>query len=110
MADNRKNEYPDPNAAPVSTPTPSEDAPVTGDVTDTAEDNLLAESDVYDLDSDLGETLIPLEGEIEDEAYDVIGEDDDNPYEESDEALPDDREERALDRDNSKERPRFDEV
>ena len=37
-------------------------------------------------------------------------EDDDNAYQESDEALPDDAEERALDRDPSKEGSRFDEI
>jgi len=36
-------------------------------------------------------------------------EDDDNPYQESDEALPDDEEERVLSRDPSKEGSRFDE-
>ena len=38
------------------------------------------------------------------------GEDDDNPYMESDEALPTGKEERALDRDPSRDRDRFDEV
>ncbi|WP_434721419.1 hypothetical protein [Mesorhizobium sp. RIZ17] len=37
-------------------------------------------------------------------------EDDDNPYQESDEALPDDEEERVLSRDPSKEGSRFDEA
>lgn len=37
-------------------------------------------------------------------------EEDDNPFQDSDEALPDDREERALDRDPSKEGSRFGEV
>ncbi|MEZ2333911.1 hypothetical protein AB6802_29720 [Mesorhizobium sp. RCC_202] len=37
-------------------------------------------------------------------------EDDDNPYQDSDEALPDDEEERALKRDPSREGSRFDEV
>lgn len=37
-------------------------------------------------------------------------EDDDNAYQNSDEALPDDREERALSRDPSKEGSRFDEI
>ncbi|TGP53974.1 hypothetical protein EN873_12525 [bacterium M00.F.Ca.ET.230.01.1.1] len=37
-------------------------------------------------------------------------EDDDNAYQESDEALPDDEEERALSRDPSKEGSHFDEV
>jgi hypothetical protein len=43
------------------------------------------------------------EGELPDE-------DDDNPYQESDEALPDDTEEAAISRDPSKEGTRFDEV
>jgi hypothetical protein len=38
------------------------------------------------------------------------GEDDDNPYQESDEALPDDAEEAAITRDPSKGGTRFDEV
>lgn len=38
------------------------------------------------------------------------GEDDDNPYQESDEALPNDREERAITRDPGKESGLFDEV
>ncbi len=38
------------------------------------------------------------------------GEDDDNPYQNSDEALPEDRDEAALARDPSKEGGRFDEV
>ena len=37
-------------------------------------------------------------------------EDDDNPFQESDEALPDDEEERALARDPSREGSRFDEI
>lgn len=39
-----------------------------------------------------------------------LEEDDDNPYQESDAALPDDLEEEVLDRDPSKEGARFDEV
>lgn len=38
------------------------------------------------------------------------GEDEDNPYQNSDEALPDDGEERAIARDPSREGGRFDEV
>lgn len=41
---------------------------------------------------------------------DLPGEDDDNPFQDSDEALPDDREEAALRRDPSKEGSRFGEV
>lgn len=56
---------------------------------------------------------IPENGDLR---YDVErsgelpGEDDDNPYQNSDEALPEDGEEAALDRDPSKEGGRFDEV
>jgi hypothetical protein len=41
---------------------------------------------------------------------DLAEEEDDNPYQGSDEALPDDAEERVLSRDPSKEGSRFDEV
>jgi hypothetical protein len=41
---------------------------------------------------------------------DLPGEDDDNPYQESDEALPPDSEEGAIRRDPTKEKDRFDEV
>jgi hypothetical protein len=41
---------------------------------------------------------------------DLPEEDDDNPYQESDEALPDDEEEAAIARDPSKQKSRFDEV
>ncbi|MDW6023587.1 hypothetical protein SAZ10_17695 [Mesorhizobium sp. BAC0120] len=44
------------------------------------------------------------------EPGDLPEEDDDNPYQESDEALPDDEEEAALTRDPSKQKSRFDEV
>jgi len=37
------------------------------------------------------------DGEDADDAEDVIGEDDDNPYQDSDEALPEDGEEKAID-------------
>jgi hypothetical protein len=46
------------------------------------------------------EDVLGVEAEDED---DVIGEDDDNPYQESDEALPDDREERGIARQNRRE-------
>jgi hypothetical protein len=48
-----------------------------------------------------------LDDEIDE---DVIEEDDDNPYQESDEALPDDAEERVISRNPDKEEGRFDEV
>ena len=41
---------------------------------------------------------------------DLPEEDDDNPFQESDEALPDDEEERVLSRDPSREGSRFDEI
>lgn len=56
---------------------------------------------------------IPENGDIrydEGEPLPSLEEEDDNPYQESDEALPDDKEERALDRNLSKEGGRFDEV
>jgi hypothetical protein len=69
----------------------------------------LADADLFDDESD----LVPLD-EIEnlddDEAEDVTGQDDDNPYQESDEALPDDDEERSIARDNSREGTRFGEI
>ncbi|MFI0846316.1 hypothetical protein [Mesorhizobium sp. IMUNJ 23232] len=49
--------------------------------------------------------------EIEGEAPgDLPDEDDDNPYQESDEALPDDLEEKVIQRDPSREGSRFDEI
>lgn len=41
---------------------------------------------------------------------DLPEEDDDNPFQESDEALPDDLEERVLDKDPSRQGSRFDEI
>lgn len=46
----------------------------------------------------------------DDPSGDLPGEDDDNEYQESDEALPDDEEERAIERNPGKEGGRFDEV
>src|SRR5688500_9425552 len=51
-------------------------------------------------DEEMLEDVLGVEAEDED---DVIGEDDDNPYQESDEALPDDREERSIARRNRRE-------
>ena len=48
-------------------------------------------------DEEMLEDVLGVEAEDED---DVIGEDDDNPYQESDEALPDDDEERGIARQN----------
>lgn len=47
------------------------------------------------------------EGEV---PGDLPEEDDDNPYQESDEALPDDLEEKVIQRDPSREGSRFDEI
>ena len=46
----------------------------------------------------------------EEPSGDLPGEDDDNEYQESDEALPDDEEERAIERNPGKEGGRLDEV
>jgi hypothetical protein len=51
-------------------------------------------------DEEILEDVLGVEAENED---DVIGEDDDNPYQESDEALPDDDEERGIARRNRRE-------
>ena len=51
-------------------------------------------------DEEMLEDVLGVEAEDED---DVIGEDDDNPYQESDEALPDDAEERGIARQNRRE-------
>jgi len=60
-----------------------------------------------------GASIVAAEGEA-DGATERDGtlpeEDDDNAYQNSDEALPDDEEERVLSRDPSKEGSRFDEV
>jgi hypothetical protein len=48
-----------------------------------------------------------IEGEV---PGDLPEEDDDNPYQESDEALPDDLEEKVIQRDPSREGSRFDEI
>ena len=58
-------------------------------------------------------TDTPANGDIryrEEKPGDLPGEDDDNEYQESDEALPDDAEERAIARNPSHEGGRFDEV
>lgn len=61
-------------------------------------------------------TGVPDEGDLRQEPInapepdDLPEEDDDNPYRESDEALPDEEEEAALARDPSKQKSRFDEV
>lgn len=51
----------------------------------------------------------PVNGGIE-KSGEMQGEDDDNAFQESDEALPDDREERAIRRHPDREGSRFDEI
>ncbi|MBZ9708164.1 hypothetical protein FJ970_28060 [Mesorhizobium sp. B2-1-8] len=63
-----------------------------------------------DWDALAGAKILPDDVEVEDEAEgDLPEEDDDNAYQESDEALPDDIEEAAISRDPSREGGRFDE-
>ena len=74
----------------------------------------IAQTDWDDIGtSALEPTDTPANGDLrypQEEAGDLPEEDDDNPFEESDEALPDDEEERALARNPGKEGSRFDEV
>lgn len=58
-------------------------------------------------DSDIAEGGVPVSQEVEGS---LPEQDDDNAYQNSDEALPDDEEERALSRDPSREGSRFDEI
>ncbi len=64
--------------------------------------------------SDLDVEELPSKGEIPQELEHEIEEDEleteDDPYQESDEALPDDAEERVIDRNPSREGGTFDEV
>ncbi|KQM35306.1 hypothetical protein ACTJK5_08015 [Agrobacterium sp. 22094] len=64
--------------------------------------------------SDLDVEELPSKGEIPQELEHEIEEDEleteDDPYQESDEALPDDEEERVIDRNPSREGGAFDEV
>jgi len=64
--------------------------------------------------SDLDVEELPAKGEIPQELEHEIEEDEletqDDPYQESDEALPDDAEERVIDRNPSREGGAFDEV
>ncbi|TPL91479.1 hypothetical protein [Mesorhizobium sp. B2-3-12] len=63
-----------------------------------------------DWDALAGAKILPDDVEVEDEADgELPEEDDDNAYQESDEALPDDVEEAVLSRDPSREGGRFDE-
>lgn len=68
------------------------------------------DQDLLDLDIDAlpekGEIPQTLEQELEEEEAET----DDDPYQESDEALPDDAEERVIDRNPSREGGAFDEV
>lgn len=90
-------------ALPVNLP----DDDLLGDDELDTEDAVLAEADLFDDESD----LVPLdELEEEEDGDDVTGQDDDNPYGESDEALPDDAEERSIAREDSREGGRFGEI
>ncbi|KQO79642.1 hypothetical protein [Rhizobium sp. Leaf262] len=68
------------------------------------------DQDIVDLEVD----DLPEDGElsqqIEQELRDEEAETDDDPYQESDDALPDDVEEKVLDRNPSREGGKFDEV
>ena len=68
------------------------------------------DEDLLDLDID----ALPAKGEIpqfiEQEIEEEEAESEDDPYQESDEALPDDAEERVIDRNPSREGGAFDEV
>ncbi|MCZ4075422.1 MULTISPECIES: hypothetical protein [Agrobacterium] len=68
------------------------------------------DEDLLDLDMD----ALPAKGEIpqsiEQEIEEEEAESEDDPYQESDEALPDDAEERVIDRNPSREGGTFDEV
>ncbi|MFK3778238.1 hypothetical protein [Agrobacterium sp. NPDC089420] len=68
------------------------------------------DEDLIDLDID----VLPAKGEIpqsiEQEIEEEEAESEDDPYQESDEALPDDAEERVIDRNPSREGGAFDEV
>jgi hypothetical protein len=68
------------------------------------------DQDLVDLDVD----DLPQEGElsqqVEQELREEEAETDDDPYQESDDALPDDLEEKVLDRNPSREGGKFDEV
>jgi hypothetical protein len=74
-------------------------------------DDLDADAEGEDLDTDIMDDatieFLPLEEEIVDEGEKVVGDDDDNPYEESDEALEDDVDGRPLDRIMPREAGRF---
>ena len=66
--------------------------------------------DAVEGDKILPDSVVVENGDAEETEGTLAEEDDDNPYQNSDEALPDDKEERVLSRDPSKEGSRFDEV
>ncbi|CDI07842.1 hypothetical protein QE372_001186 [Agrobacterium pusense] len=70
------------------------------------------DEDLLDLDLDID--ALPAKGEIpqfiEQEIEEEEAESEDDPYQESDEALPDDAEERVINRNPSREGGAFDEV
>lgn len=66
--------------------------------------------DAVEGDKVLPDSVVVENGDTEETEGALPEEDDDNPYQDSDEALPDDKEERVLSRDPSKEGSRFDEV
>lgn len=72
------------------------------------------DEDLLDLDVDVDVDALPAKGEIpqsiEQEIEEEEAETEDDPYQESDEALPDDAEERVIDRNPSREGGAFDEV
>jgi hypothetical protein len=80
-------------------------APVRDDLEDP---NRPTDSDV-DADTPNEDVLARIEEIKEQEAEEAV-DDDDNPYQESDEALPDDAEEAAIRRHPSREGSRFDEI
>jgi hypothetical protein len=65
--------------------------------------------DAVDLDVENADVLAHVE-EIEEKEAEEAVDNDDNPYQESDEALPDDEEEASISRDPSREGSRFDEI
>lgn len=74
----------------------------------------LSREDFQDIgDPDLQPSDAPSNGDLrfedDDPSGELPGEDDDNEYQESDEALPDDEEERAIARNPGREGGRFDE-
>lgn len=81
-----------------------------------AEGPALEQQDWTDLEGATDSVSTPQNGDLRYarneglKSGDLPGEDDDNPYQDSDEALPADSEEGAIRRDTAKENDRFDEV